>query len=222
MSSDVNAVRLCVATPTRDSRVHVAHSECVRVMEIRSRDSGIPFCRAHVAGYRIDAMRDDLARVALDWGATHVLYLDDDVALPQANALDILLSALFSTGAELAAAACLSKPPEIDERGRPSREPPLASCLEDAEGRRVVPDVRGHALHMPPEGMRWLLGAGALLVDVRAFARFDRPWFRFADGLSEDWWFSREIQRRGGRAVLVPSVESTHYGVTGWCWRGAA
>ena len=217
---DGRPVRLSVATPTRDARLHVAHAECVRAMEIRCRASGIEFARAHVYGYAIDRMRDDLVSVAMQWEATHLLMIDDDIALPQENAIDLLLSAMASTKADVVAAVCVSKPPSIDHTGKPSREPPFASQLLDAEGRRHTIDVaasHGQTIR-PPEGMALLAGCGVMLIDTRAFGRFDAPRFRFADGLSEDWWFSREVQRLGGTAVLEPRVATTHYGVTGWTW----
>lgn len=220
---DGRPVRLSVATPTRDARLHVAHAECVRAMEIRCRASGIEFARAHVYGYAVDRMRDDLVAVAMQWEATHLLMIDDDIALPQPNAIDLLLSAMVSTSADVVAAVCVSKPPSIDHAGKPSREPPFASQIQDAAGVRSTLDIEaahGHVI-TAPEGMMLLAGCGVMLIDTRAFARFGAPRFRFADGLSEDWWFSREVQRHGGRVVLEPKVATTHYGVTGWTWAGA-
>lgn len=220
------AVRLCVGTPTRDGRVLSDHAECLRAMEVGCRNSGIDFCRAVCNGYDVATQRNGIVDVAMKWGATHLLMLDDDVALPEPNAVGEMLGAMAGEDADVVAALCLSKPTRCDHEGRADRKPPFASVFELPEnGRRFTIEAPGRAVVRAPEGMRLLAGAGAMLIDCRTFARFhapEDPPFRFTDDLSEDWYFSREVQRRGGRVVLDARVETVHYGTVGWTWRPGA
>lgn len=238
------ALRLAVATPSHDGRVHVGHADTVRAIEIACLHSGVPFARVTGSGSQLARLRSRLAREALatrfadgEKGTTHVLFLDDDIALPQPDALSMLLSSLESVGAELAAPLCMVRPSLGDSTGRGlvGTTPERVCAGEHGEPTRfasaiMVADGTVHGLHAPdvprpltaPAGEMLMLGTGCLLIDTHAFERFapDEDPFQFADGLGEDWWFCREVQRRGGRAVIDPRVATVHYGSTGWIWEG--
>lgn len=237
-------MRLVVATPTHDGRVHTGHADTVRAIEVACLASGVPFARITGSGSQLAKLRSALARQALatrfadgEQGCTHLLFLDDDIALPQPGALSMLLSSLESTGAWLAGAACMVRPSLGVSSGRGLVAATVDGALGGDRGESIrwasavmASDGTTYGLR-PPEAPRpmtaapgeaLMLGTGCLLIDTRALALFgpDEDLFQFADGLGEDWWFCREAQRRGARAVLDPRIATVHYGSTGWIWEG--
>lgn len=234
---DAKGVRLCVATPTHDGRLHAAHATSVEEIAAWARSLGVRSHRIVVSGSQLARLRCELAFRALADGATHLLFLDEDIAFANApRAMAQLLGTMQHAEADLVSAACMVRPclGTSSGRGLMSLTVPAAQAGLRSEPMRWASSVtrRGETVGLAPQRAErplmpgpeeaLLLGCGALLIDCRAFGRFraDEPPFRFADGLGEDHWFSREVQRRGGRAAIDPRVATVHYGYTGWMWEG--
>lgn len=231
-------IRLCVATPTHDGRVHAAHAASVEAIGATCAANGIEYSRVLDGGSQLARLRCLLVERARANRATHILMLDDDIALPHAGrALDQLLGTMARLDADLVSAACMIRPAlgtsasrglvGVDIHGALARlrSEPIrwASSVLTADGQMlgIAPQADGRPL-VPGPGETLLLGTGCLLIRMTAFDRFapgEAP-FQFADGLGEDHWFSREVQRRGGRAAIDPRPATVHYGSTGWIWEG--
>lgn len=232
----IDPVRLAVATPTHDGRAHLEHAACVDAIRQAGDRSGIVVSRLTLTGSHLARMRCQLVTAASGLGATHILMLDEDVAFADGpRALGQLLGTMRETGAGLVSAAVMVRPNIGMSSGRALmgasldgalagvRSEPMrwACALLTSDGERVGMAPRaasGPIVAGPGEAL--LLGCGALLIDMRVFASLDAEPFRFADGLGEDHWFSREVQRHGHRAALDPRAATVHLGRTGWAWEG--
>jgi hypothetical protein len=122
--------------------------------------------------------RNKLAERALEWGADFILWADADHVFP-----DHALIRLFSLN--LPVVGC----------NYPTRVPPLLPTALGLDGRPVVTT---EALARQGKVERVAsLGLGFLLMRADLLARLERPWFAFADGLSEDRRFCRMLTEAG-------------------------
>jgi len=130
-----------------------------------------------IRGSEIAWSRNRAARVAIDGGFTHLLFLDSDMCLP-ANTLDRLLA----HGKPVVGASYVRRQEPYDLLGAPLTSWGDADLVEVRE-----------------------LPTGCLLINVAVLKKMDWPWFQFqyADEeqtgrLSEDIYFCRKVREGGG------------------------
>ena len=122
--------------------------------------------------------RNRLAERALEWGADYILWADADHVFP-----DHALIRLFSL--DLPVVGC----------NYPTRVPPLLPTALGLDGRPVLTTER-----LAREGKVErvaALGLGLCLMRSDLLSLVPRPWFAFADGLSEDRRFFRMLTEAG-------------------------
>lgn len=135
-------------------------------------------CTSKVIGPRksIRLIRNDSVRVAIEVGATHLMFLDDDI-LPPANLIDLLLA--------------------VDK-------PIVGAVVRRSDGVPIVfrGGVDGEVpwIDHPKSGAFecWAIGTGAILIATEVFARLRAPWFRFDETeRTMDVNFCRSAQAAG-------------------------
>jgi hypothetical protein len=129
-------------------------------------------------GADLASNRNRLAERALEWGAHFILWADADHVFPD-HALIRLLSL------NLPIVGC----------NYPTRVPPLVPTALGLDGRPAV-TTEELALDGRVEEVA-ALGLGLCLMRTDLLARVERPWFAFADGLSEDRRFCRMLREAG-------------------------
>jgi hypothetical protein len=126
----------------------------------------------------VAANRNRLADRALEWGADFILWADADHVFP-----DHALIRLFSLN--LPIVGC----------NYPTRVAPLVPTALGLDGRPVVTtEALARQGKVEPVAA---LGLGLCLMRADLLARLERPWFAFADGLSEDRRFFRMLGAAG-------------------------
>jgi len=124
------------------------------------------------------ANRNRLAERALEWGADFILWADADHVFP-----DHALIRLFSLN--LPVVGC----------NYPTRVPPLVPTALGFDGRPVATTEKlAREGKVEPVAA---LGLGLCLMRADLLARIPKPWFAFADGLSEDRRFFGMLREAG-------------------------
>jgi hypothetical protein len=124
------------------------------------------------------ANRNGLAERALEWGATHILWADADHMFPD-DALIRLLSL------NLPVVGC----------NYPTRVPPLLPTALGLDGHPVATTEQlARQGKVEPVAA---LGLGLCLMRADLLAKLTRPWFAFADAMSEDRRFFRLLAEAG-------------------------
>jgi hypothetical protein len=118
------------------------------------------------------ANRNGLAEKALEWGATHILWADADHLFPDYTLVRLLSLNLPVVGCNY-----------------PTRLPPFLPTALGLDGRAVA-TTEDLARAGEVEAVA-ALGLGLCLMRADLFAKLPRPWFAFADGMSEDRRFFR-------------------------------
>lgn len=144
--------------------------------------------------YAVDANRNALVRAALTIpGATHLLFLDDDIWPPLEGAQQLLAY----------------------------REPIVSGVYLDKQRRSMLADFvqEGDALRIrrvelpgPNQHVRVdMTGLGFCLIDLAVFRRLDPPWFVYRPELGEDAYFFRRVQQELGiRPLATGAVACQH------------
>lgn len=149
-------------------------------------------------GTIIPEQRQSLAKLALQMGASHVLWIDSDMRFPK-TALERLLSH--------------DKP--IVAANYPMRRPPVLPTAEDR--------THGHLFTEPnADGLVEVsrCGMGLMLVETRVFQALSAPWFTLGyskadDGfVGEDVYFCRKAKEAGFPTLIdqALSIEVKHIG----------
>ena len=146
-------------------------------------------------GADLAANRNSLAERALEWGAHYILWADADHVFPDHALLRLLSLNLPVVGCNY-----------------PTRVPPVAPTALGLDGKPVfTTEALASEGKVEPVAA---LGLGLCLMRTDLFARLDRPWFAFADGLSEDRRFFGMLSE-AGVPVHVDHVLSWEIGHVG-------
>lgn len=179
-------------------------------------------------GCFLPAQRNGLVKEALADEATHVLFLDADVACPPEH-LRYLRETMERFDASIVCALVNSKPAMVAAYGLADDMPRCNSAISpDAPHAFDVMRPRyEHVTDMRDPAcvtVSTALGSSSLmLIRADAFARVEPPWFSFVERapgeqpFPEDWHFCLRAQRAGVRVAFDPRVETRHYGTTAWC-----
>lgn len=122
--------------------------------------------------------RNRLAEQAIEWGARYILWADADHVFPD-HALIRLLSL------NLPVVGC----------NYPTRVPPVVPTTLGLDGKPV--HTTGALAREGKVERVASLGLGLCLMRSDLLARVERPWFAFADGMSEDRRFFRMLFEAG-------------------------
>lgn len=170
-----------------------------KLMRLRPDASGMQRKQFVQVGSVIHANRERLVCLALDWGATHVLFADDDMCF-NPKAVEILL------GRKQAFVAC----------NYPRRVLPISFTA-------VGPDMKMEMVtNNASEGLEeaGYTGFGLSLIDTDVFRAIPQPWFlpKWLEDqkqyTTEDWPFCEKV-REAGYKVLVDHDASKLVGHVG-------
>lgn len=147
--------------------------------------------------------RVHLAKQALaDQSVTHVLFLDDDILIPQDA-----IAKLVAANLPLVAGMYTKKNPTLE-----SVVTTIAPDKGYIYGQHMVQPTQTPSEPVPSSAC----GAGFLLVEVNTFKRLPEPWFQFvhaADGsvvIGEDSYFIQKATSLGMPTFVLPDVCGVH------------
>lgn len=154
-------------------------------------------------GLEFAQARTQLAKQALsDPSVTHILYLDDDLLIPQ----DAIPRLLYANKPIISGIYC---------KKNPTLETTTSTIAEDEKyiyAQRGVEASKERTGAVPVS----LTGAGMLLVDLDVFRGMPEPWFSFVMGdngkvvVGEDSYFLQKATALGFPAFCDPSVIGVH------------
>ena len=155
------------------------------------------FCRC--SSSNVVRARTELVRIALDWEADHILWLDSDQTFPP-----FALKRLLSIGQPIVGCniSTRSDPPRPTAQDKAER--PLYTNADLAE-RGIVQEVG-------------FLGFGVILTASEVFRTIPQPWFLMPDAggriLGEDYYFCQRARAAGYRiyADHALSMQVGHIG----------
>ncbi len=174
-------MKVAICTPLHgDPKAGYVNSLADLLLAPRASELELRYCRC--SSSNVVRARTELARIALEWGADHLLWLDSDQTFP-ARALTRLLSiGQPIVGCNISTRAEPCQPNARDHAGRP-----IFTTAEAAAG-GIVQEVG------------WL-GFGLLLTAAEVFAKVPQPWFLMPDEqgtiVGEDYYFCRQARAAG-------------------------
>lgn len=146
--------------------------------------------------------RQHLAQQAVaDPSVTHLMYLDDDILMPQ----DAIPKLAFS-GHRIIAGMYLKK----NDQGESTVTGPALDPQYIYSHQPILPAKEGKPVPTA------LAGAGMLMIDVNVFKELEAPWFSFIMGpdgrvqVGEDAFFLHKAARAGIPTYCDPSVVGVH------------
>ena len=155
------------------------------------------FCRC--ASSSVVRARTELVRVALDWGAEHLLWLDSDQTFPTNTLTRLLAIGRPVVGCNISTRSEPLRPTARDKDDK------LVFTRADQAKRGLVEEV-GY------------LGFGVMLTAAEIFRKLPQPWFLMPNEngtiLGEDYYFCRQA-RAAGYSVFVDHGLSAKVGHIG-------
>lgn len=190
-------MRVAVCTPT-SGMVAACFAYSLAGLMVRARELGIETGLLMQEGSVVHANREMLTHQAIKWGATHILFLDDDMNFPET-----ILESLLSRDKPFV--AC----------NYPRRGMPITFTAVGLDGKHVVTSAESSGL----EEVEYA-GFGASLIDSEVLAVSARPWFlpEYVPEANmyrtEDSSFCRRV-RQAGHSVYVDHDASKGVGHRG-------
>lgn len=212
MTNSANAIRVAVCVPTSGiCRSWFAHSLAGLVgygqsLAARRDAESIELTLFMAETSVIHANREGLVKQALEWDATHILFLDDDMCFDP-RVLSILL------GRRQAFVAC----------NYPKRGFPITFTAIRADGKaHIVTDAAATGLEEA-----FYTGFGVSLIEIDVFKRTPKPWFLpqyIADSdtyTTEDNPFCQRIRTAGFRVFVDHDASKMigHVGAHTYGWQ---
>jgi hypothetical protein len=198
-------IRVAICVPSAgDCPIFFAQSlaemmMCAQVLRSRSEASGVDIKIFIRQSSNIPNNREALVDQAMEWGATHILFIDDDMVF-NPNLLEMLLSR------RLPYIAC----------NYPKRQEPFEFTATKANRSGHI--TTGEASLAMEEA--WYTGFGFCLIERQVFEKIPKPWFLpYFDAVqqqisTEDNPFCERV-REAGFKVLVDHTASKHIGHVG-------
>lgn len=178
---------------------------------------GIQYRQSVLYGTLIDSMRNSLCKVALENDATHLLFIDSDMRIPNDLALRLLARKESIVGVNY----CTRRLP-----AQPTAFRHIGGVVKDDDGNEVIVP---HDFLWPEyeEGAPDLvdvesMGFGGVMIDTSVLRQIPQPWFRtlWVPGpggepvsLGEDVYFCAKARKHG----LQPKIDRTFDGQIGHC-----
>jgi hypothetical protein len=211
--------RVAVCIPARDTiEVPTAISICAMVGQFTVDFVATGECSIryyYMNGTLLHDMRNGLVRQALADGATHLLWVDSDMAFPKDT-----LHRLLKHDAPIVGA-------NYPQRKRPCK-PTAAKWTED--GRRVWMYTPPASVGLPDTEVAESMGMGLCLVEAAVYECTPEPWYSMpwlpstGEHMGEDVWFFRQVKKHIDVEPLVDhalSREVEHVGVHHYVWQDA-
>lgn len=194
-------VRVAILTPCQDA-VSAGFAFDLARLTGQATAGGIDYTVLFNRGTIIPQQRATLVRLAQEWGATHVLWLDSDMRFPS-DTLSRLLA-----HSELIVAANYS-----------TRRHPILPTAEHKQLGHLFTTVGDDGLVEVSH-----VGMGCMLVDMSVYARIKEPWFilGFNPGnkeyIGEDVFFLRRAKEYGFVPLIDQALshEVRHVGEMEW------
>ena len=142
-------------------------------------------------GMEISNARNKLVEQALDEGATHIFFLDDDILLPS-NTLIFLYSARYP----IVSGLYVSKK--------------MKWCVFMKQNNEFVPleKIPKHPIVVDAVGL------GCCLIESKVFEIVDKPWFKWEKRgdktIGEDFYFFEKAEKYGFKPLVLPYVKCYH------------
>lgn len=191
-------MKVAICTPLHgDPKAGFVNSLADLLLAKRAPGLELRFCRC--SSSNVVRARTELVRVALEWGADHLLWLDSDQTFPASTLTRLLGIGQPIVGCNISTRAEPCQPNARDAGGQPIFTTP------DAAARGVVQEVG------------WL-GFGVLLTAAEVFAKLPEPWFLMPEEqgviVGEDYYFCRQARAAGYRiyADHALSMQVGHIG----------
>jgi hypothetical protein len=191
-------MKVAICTPLHgDPKAGYVSSLADLLLAARPPELELRYCRC--SSSNVVRARTELARIALDWGADHLLWLDSDQTFPARTLTRLLSIGQPIVGCNISTRAEPCQPNARDHAGRPVFTTPEAA----AGG--IVQEVGR-------------LGFGVLLTAAELFAKMPQPWFLMPDEqgtiMGEDYYFCRQARAAGYRiyADHALSMQVGHIG----------
>lgn len=190
-------IKLAICIPSRDT-VHAGFALSLSKITSKLTEQNVEHTVLFNLGTVIPQQRNSLVDEALDWGATHILWLDSDMHLP-ANTVEILLS----HNKDIVAAAYSTRVP-----------PYKSTAFVDADDLDLRLDQK-NGLHKI-----FAVGMGCMLVSTEVYKVIGKPWHTYLynndsqDLSGEDIYFCK-CANDAGVDIYVDatlSQEIAHYG----------
>jgi len=189
-------MKLGICVPARDT-VHTLFAQSLCNLTNRLTQKNIDFDVHFVCGSVIANLRTSLTKQALEAGATHILWLDSDMAFPST-----IIDKLYSHNKEIVAA-------QYSTRYKPYR----TVAFTDPDNMEARLDASS-GLHEV-----WAVGMGCMLVDADVYKRLPKPWFaheynKILDNYSgEDIYFCNQAMHHGIQVFVDADIKVTHLGL---------
>ena len=190
-------IRLAICVPARDS-VHAGFALSLAKISSHLTKENIEHTILFNLGSVIPQQRNTLVEEAIEWNATHILWLDSDMHLPASTA-----STLLSHNKEIIAAA-------YSTRVAPYRS--TAFCDFNNLDIRLKEITGVHRV--------WGVGMGCMLVDIRVYNNLGKPWHQYLynkdtqDLSGEDIYFCKCANDAGFEIYIDAELSNNiaHYG----------
>lgn len=191
-------MKIAICTPLHgDPKAGYVNSLADLLLAARAPEIELRFCRC--SSSNVVRARTELVRVALEWGADQLLWLDSDQTFPARTLTRLLSIGQPIVGCNISTRAEPCQPNARDHAGRP-----VFTTSDDA-ARGIVQEVG------------WI-GFGVLLTAAEIFAKLPQPWFLMPDEqgtiMGEDYYFCRQARAAGYRiyADHALSMQVGHIG----------
>lgn len=192
-------MKIAICIPSRDQWSAVFGFCLARLTgQFRATHPNVKLRILYVRGSHLPNQRADLVEAALEWGATHLLWLDTDMRFPGDT-----LARLLQHEAPVIAANYVK------------RKPPHTPVTVGLDGKPVYTTKETHGLETVSH-----TGMGVTLVRAEVFKQIERPWFAFpwlpkaSRCAGEDTFFYSQLQRAGIKPTIDHDLsrEVTHVG----------
>jgi GT2 family glycosyltransferase len=179
-------VKVAICTPLHgDPKAGYVNSLADLLLAARAPEVELRFCRC--SSSNVVRARTELARIALEWGADHLLWLDSDQTFPPNTLARLLSTGQAIVGCNISTRAEPCQPTARDPSGR------LVHTTPEEAARNVLQEVGS-------------IGFGVLLTAAELFAKLPRPWFLMPDDqgtiIGEDYYFCRQARAAGYRIYV--------------------
>jgi len=190
-------IQLAICVPARDS-VHAGFALSLAKISSHLTKENIEHTILFNLGSVIPQQRNTLVDEALDWNATHILWLDSDMHLPASTA-----TTLLKHNKEIVTAA-------YSTRVAPYRS--TAFCNSDNLDTRLTATSGLHKV--------WGVGMGCMLVDTKVYKNLGKPWHQYLYNLDtqdlsgEDIYFCKTANDAGFEVYVDADLSNNvaHYG----------
>lgn len=200
--------RVMVVVPAQDQVATGFMYDLVRLIAFMSHpESGVDINLTVSRGTLLPRQRESLVKAALDWKATHILWLDSDMRFPKETLLQLLSH---------------NKP--IVGTVYSSRRAPFVPTAAYPDESLIYLDDESTGL---VEAGR--IGFGCVLTEISVFEKIPEPWFMIGfsrkvnDYMGEDVYFC-QVAQQAGYQVLVDldlSKELKHLGESPYVYQHA-